>query len=51
MTAEFLHHKNTQTTETYLGVGMERAKRDTVMAAGFLTDPRAGENVTPIRRV
>lgn len=39
MTSAFLHHRNTTTTEIYLGLQLERAKRDEIMADGFLSDP------------
>ncbi len=39
MTSALLHHKNTQTTEIYLGLQVERAKRDEIMTVGFLSDP------------
>lgn len=45
MTAAFLHHKNTSTTEIYLGLELEKAKRDLIMAEGFLSDPTEVENV------
>lgn len=44
MTSAFLHHANTSTTEIYLGLELERVKRDRVMAAGFLDNP-TGANV------
>ena len=44
MTSAFLHHRNTSTTEIYLGLQLERARRDDVMATGFLSGPDA-ENV------
>lgn len=48
MTSAFLHHKNTATTEIYLGLQLEKAKRDEVMSAGFLSDPAEVENVRSI---
>jgi hypothetical protein len=41
MTSAFLHHANTATTEIYLGLQHEKAKRDEIMSAGFLSDPFA----------
>lgn len=39
MTSAFLHHKNTSTTEIYLGLELEKAKRDEIMSEGFLSNP------------
>lgn len=50
LTSAFLHHKNTNTTEVYLGLELEKAQRDLVMATGFLTDPdENAENVTDLK--
>lgn len=43
MTSAFLHHKNTSTTEIYLGLALETAKRDDIMVDGFLENPFAGK--------
>lgn len=43
MTSAFLHHKNTSTTEIYLGLDLETAKRDEIMVDGFLENPFAGK--------
>jgi len=45
MTAAFLHHKNTATTEIYLGLELEKVQRDEVMAVGFLSDPHESGTV------
>lgn len=39
MTSALLHHKNTSTTEIYLGLDLETAKRDSIMVDGFLENP------------
>lgn len=39
MTSAFLHHANTTTTEVYLGLQLEKRKRDEVMSGGFLAGP------------
>jgi integrase len=49
MTSAFLHHRNTTTTEIYLGLQLEKAKRDEIMSDGFLIDMR--DNVTKLRSV
>lgn len=46
MTSAFLHHKNTSTTEVYLGLDLETAKRDEVMSDGFLIGPPVDGKVT-----
>lgn len=50
MTSAFLHHSNTTTTEIYLGLQLERAKRDEVMTTGFLSDMTESGNVTKLRK-
>lgn len=39
MTSAFLHHANTTTTEVYLGLQLEKKKRDEIMSGGFLLGP------------
>lgn len=53
VTAALLGHKNVATTEGYLGVSSDRAKRDALLLGrSFLgTEPTASGNVTPLRRV
>jgi integrase len=48
MTSAFLHHKNTSTTERYLGLELEKVKRDEVMADGFLSDPFASDRIAQL---
>lgn len=42
MTSAFLHHKNTSTTEIYLGLELEKVKRDEIMRVGFLEGADSG---------
>lgn len=42
MTSAFLHHKNTSTTEVYLGLELEKVKRDEIMRVGFLEGAPGG---------
>lgn len=54
MTSALLHHSNTSTTETYLGISKDRRARDASLRGKSLLGPRPTQgtgNVVPLREV